>query len=134
METTLVMIKPDCVQKRMIGSIIGALENSGMTISEMKYTTLTKKEASDLYKEHKGKWHFDRNIKHVTSGGCVLIRIEGANAVTRCREFIESFRKAHQDVVIQPRNLVHATSDPDRVYDELSAVGFNGPKKLAVAV
>ena len=95
METTLVMIKPDCVQKRMIGSIIGALENSGMTISEMKYTTLTKKEASDLYKEHKGKWHFDRNIKHVTSGGC---------------------------------------SDPDRVYDELSAVGFNGPKKLAVAV
>ena len=134
METTLVMIKPDCVQRRMIGSVVGALENSGMVISDMRQTTLTKEEASSLYKEHEGKWHFDRNIKHVTSDPCVLIRIEGANAVARCREFVKAFRQAHQDVVIQPRNLIHATSDPDKVYDELSAVGFDGPKKFAVAV
>ena len=132
METTLVMIKPDCVQKRMIGSVIGALENSGMTISNMRLTILSQEEASELYKEHKGKWHFNRNIEHITSDACVVMKVDGENAISRCREFVEDFRQAHQDVVELPRNLIHATLDPDKVYDELSAVGLDSPKKLAL--
>ena len=123
-EQTLVMIKPDGVQRKMIGSVLSAIESAGMSITQMRHKTLTTAEATELYKEHKGKWHFDRNIRHVTSGPVVVIAVVGKQAVQRCREIVENFRANHQDVIRLPHNLVHATAEINKVSDELIAVGL----------
>lgn len=124
MEKTLVMVKPDCVSRRMVGVVISALESSGLFITRIELKTLTESEAIELYNEHQGKWHFSRNIKHVTSGPVVLLQVEGDEAVQRSRELVNNFRKAHEDVIVLPRNLLHATSRKDIVLHELKSVGF----------
>lgn len=125
MEKTLVMIKPDCVERRMIGSVILAIETRGLQISEMIMKTLSREEACSLYAEHEGKWHFERNIRHVTSGPAVVIEVMGHDVVRRCRDIVEQFRNSHKDVIELPRNLVHATSEADKASEELSAVGLD---------
>ncbi len=132
MERTLVLIKPDCVRRRMVGTLVTAIESTGLAIDQIQQKRLTSAEAGELYKEHKGKWHFERNIRHITSGPTVVIEVVGKHAINKCRELIENFRNNHRDVIHLPRNLVHATSDPDRAHDELSAVGLI-QKEFAVA-
>jgi len=122
-QNTLVIIKPDGVRRRMIGQIVGAIESLGLTILHLQQKLLSTAEAELLYKEHKGKWHFARNIKHVTSGSVVVIHIRGKEAITRCRQMVEGIREAHKDVVKNPKNIVHATSDIDKALKELESVG-----------
>lgn len=131
MQKTLVLIKPDCVQRHMVGSIVLAIESIGLEISQLQMKTLSREEACSLYAEHKGKWHFERNIRHVTSGPAIIIEVEGNGAVCRCREIVETFRRCHKDLVELPRNLVHATSEPDRVEEELLAVGLDNHVAVA---
>lgn len=124
MEKTLVMIKPDCVSRRMIGVVVTSIESSSLSITRMEQKQLTRESASNLYAEHKGKWHFTRNINHVISGPVVIMQVEGDNAVEQCRRMVENFRKAHEDVIVLPRNLLHATAEKKRAIKELEAVGF----------
>jgi len=121
-QDTLVLIKPDAVRRRMIGQIITAIESRGLMIVKLEQKTLTEDAATALYQEHQGKWHFQRNIRHVTSGSSVAIHVQGKDAVTRCRDMVETFRQSHKDMIKLPANLVHATSDPDRASKELAAV------------
>jgi nucleoside-diphosphate kinase len=131
MEKTLVMIKPDCVSRHMVGSVILAIESIGLEISQMHMKKLKRDEACALYAEHKGKWHFERNIRHVTSGPVVIMAVEGYKAISRCREIVESFRRHHEDIIDLPKNLVHATSEPTKVSVELSAVGLDNHVAVA---
>lgn len=122
-QDTLVLIKPDGVRRRMVGQIVGAIESLGLTIKQLVQKTLSTSQASSLYREHQGKWHFARNIKHVTSGPVVVIHIHGHEAISKCRTVVEGIREAHQDVIKLPRNIVHATSDPEKAGEELESVG-----------
>ncbi len=122
-QDTLVLIKPDAFRRRMAGQIITSVENLGLTIKTLIHKTLTEEEARELYAEHNGKWHFPRNIRHITSGPCVVIHVNGDDSVTRCRQMVETFRDSYKDVIRLPANLVHATSDFDRTNYELEAVG-----------
>lgn len=122
-QATLVMIKPDCIRRKMAGQVITSIESHGLSITGLHQKTLTKKEANELYKEHKGKWHFHRNIRHITSGPVIVIKVEGDDVVQICRQIVENYRHAHQDVVQLPKNLVHATADPEKTLEELEAVG-----------
>lgn len=122
-QNTLVLIKPDGVRRRMIGQIVGAIESLGLSILYLQQKILSIAEAELLYQEHKGKWHFARNIKHITSGPVVVINIRGEEALARCRQMAEGFREAHQDVIKLPKNIVHATSEPDKITQELESLG-----------
>ena len=122
-QNTLVLIKPDGVIRRMIGQIVGAIESRGLAILHLQKRTLSTEEVELLYQEHKGKWHFARNIKHVTSGPVVVIHVCGEDALARCRSVVKEIREAHKDVIKLPKNIVHSTSDLDRVEIELGAVG-----------
>ncbi len=121
-QDTLVLIKPDGVRRRMIGQIITAIESRGLAIQHLELIKLNTEQAENLYSEHKGKWHFSRNIKHITSGLVVVIKVHGNDAVNRCRSVIESYREANEDIINLPRNLVHATAEPSKAEDELNAV------------
>lgn len=122
-QNTLVLIKPDGVRRRMVGQIIGAIESRGLSILYLQQKILSTSEATSLYEEHKGKWHFARNIKHVTSGPVVVIHIRGDDALARCRSVVKEIREAHKDVIKLPKNIVHATSYIEKVQNELGSVG-----------
>jgi nucleoside-diphosphate kinase len=122
-QSALVLIKPDGVRRKMVGQIVGAIESLGFSIVHLEQKRLSINEATSLYEEHKGKWHFARNIKHITSGPVVVMHIRGEDAIARCRQMVTGIRDAHKEVIKLPKNIVHSTSDPERSEKELESVG-----------
>jgi nucleoside-diphosphate kinase len=88
MERTFVMAKPDAVQRRLIGEIIGRLERKGLTLAGMRYLRLTEGQAKELYKPHEGKPFHETLVKFVTSSPAVVSAWEGHQAVAIVRRMI----------------------------------------------
>ena len=85
MERTLVLIKPDAVQRGLIGEITSRLENKGLKISGMKLMKVSEELAGRHYGEHVGKPFFDALVNFITSSPIVALAIDGANAVAVVR-------------------------------------------------
>jgi len=83
-EQTLSMIKPDAVERNIIGSIISFLEENNLKILDIKVLQLTDEQAKKFYGIHKGKPFFESLIKNITSDKVV----EGDNAVGKYRELM----------------------------------------------
>ncbi len=88
MQRTFVMIKPDGVQRGLIGEIIERIEKKGLKIVGLKMIKLPKELAEKQYEEHKGKDFFEGLIKYVTSGPVVVMVVEGKNAVKAMRKLV----------------------------------------------
>ena len=85
-EQTLSMIKPDAVERNIIGSIISFLEENNLKILDIKVLQLTDEQAKKFYGIHKGKPFFESLIKNITSDKVVAMILEGDNAVGKYRE------------------------------------------------
>ncbi len=85
---TLAIIKPDGVQKNLIGQIITKITEAGFKIKAMKMVKLTKDSAGGFYEVHKGKPFYDDLLVYMTSGPCVPIALEKENAVEDFRKLI----------------------------------------------
>ena len=81
MERTLVLIKPDAVQRGLIGDITSRLENKGLRISGMKLMRISEELAGRHYGEHIGKPFFDSLVNFITSSPIVALAVDGDNAV-----------------------------------------------------
>jgi nucleoside-diphosphate kinase len=90
METTLLFVKPDGVQRRLVGRILSRLEDRGLQIVGLKMRTIPRELAEEHYGEHAGKPFFGRLIDYVTSGPVVLIAVRGLNAQKVCRKMMGS--------------------------------------------
>ncbi len=88
MEKTFVMIKPDGIQRRLIGDIIARFEKAGIKIVAMKFLMVSKKMAEKHYAIHKGKPFYDGLIKYITSGPVVAMVLEGNNVIERVRKMV----------------------------------------------
>ena len=84
-EQTLVLIKPDGVQRGLIGEIITRYEHKGLKIVAMKMLQLPRVAAEALYAPHRGKSFYDLLIKFMTSAPIVALAVEGQNAVELVR-------------------------------------------------
>jgi|GEM_PF-7110223 len=84
MEKTFVMIKPDGVQRGLIGEIISRIERKGLKIVAMKMLRISKELAKKHYAEHQGKSFFDSLISYITSGPVVAMVIEGKEVCKSC--------------------------------------------------
>ncbi|HON68753.1 MAG TPA: nucleoside-diphosphate kinase, partial [Phycisphaerae bacterium] len=80
MERTLIILKPDCVQRRLIGTVIQRFEQKGLTIAAMKLMQITRELAEQHYAVHKGKPFYPGLIEYITSGPVVVMVIAGPNA------------------------------------------------------
>ena len=85
MERTLVLIKPDAVQRGLIGEITSRLENKGLKISGMKLMKVSEELAGRHYGEHVGKPFFDALVNFITSSPIVALAVDGYNAVAVVR-------------------------------------------------
>lgn len=87
-ERTLSIIKPDGVEKNVIGKIIGRFEEEGLTIAAMELKHLSKNEAEGFYAVHKERPFFGELVEFMTRGPVVVMALEGEGAVAKNREIM----------------------------------------------
>jgi nucleoside-diphosphate kinase len=88
MEKTLSIIKPDAVERNLIGQIVSIFEKNYLTIHSIKKITLSKKMAEDFYFVHKARPFFNDLCTYMCSGPVVVMVLEGDNAVVKNREIM----------------------------------------------
>jgi len=88
MEQTLSIIKPDAVQKGVIGKIIDRFESNGLRIAAMKKIKLSEEVAGGFYAEHRERPFFGDLVAFMTSGPVVVMVLEGENAIAKNRDLM----------------------------------------------
>ncbi len=128
MERTFVMIKPDGVQRCLIGEIISRLERKGLKIVAMKMMKIERDLAERHYEEHREKPFFESLVSYITSGPVVAMVVEGKNAVKVVRNLVG----ATNPVEASPgtirgdfgmeigRNVIHASDSKESAEREIS--------------
>lgn len=116
-ERSLVIVKPDAVQRGLIGEIVARYERRGLKIAAMKLEQVSEETAAKHYGEHQGKPFYDGLVKYITSAPSVLMVVEGPDAVgivrttngaTKPAEAAPGTIRADFGLTIG-RNLVHAS-------------------------
>lgn len=88
LEQTLSIIKPDAVQKNVIGDIIHRFESQGLRVVAAKMIQMTQEQAAGFYIEHKGREFYEPLVDFMTSGPCVVQVLEGENAIALNRQIM----------------------------------------------
>ena len=88
MERTFAIIKPDAVERNLIGKILERIESNGFKIAGMKKIQLSQKEAKGFYYVHKERPFFDSLTEFMCSGPVILLVLEKENAITAWRDLM----------------------------------------------
>jgi nucleoside-diphosphate kinase len=127
MERTLVLLKPDCVQRRLMGRIIGRFEEKGLNIIAMKQMRVTAELARRHYAEHVQKAWYPELEAFITASPIVAMAVEGPEAIRVVREMVGATNglKAAPGTIrgdfgtSQQMNLVHASDGSEAARREL---------------
>lgn len=126
-ERSLVIIKPDAVQRALIGEIIARYEKRGLKIAAMKFEQVSRETAEQHYGEHKGKPFYEGLVGYITSAPSVLMVIEGPDAVGIVRKMNGATKPGEAEPgtiradfgLTIGRNLVHASDSPESAAREV---------------
>ncbi len=129
-EQTLIIIKPDAVERNLIGEIISRFENKGFKFVKLQMLSLTKEIAEKFYSEHKDKRFFTELVSFITSGNAVAAVIEGENVITTTRLMVgatKSFEAAPGSIrgdlgLGITNNIIHASDSPQSFEKEVNVV------------
>jgi nucleoside-diphosphate kinase len=121
LERTLILIKPDGVQRGLIGEIVGRFERRGLKLAGMKFLQVSQELAAQHYAEHEGKPFYPGLISYIQSGPVVAMVWEGPNAVALSRQLMGKTKPVDAEVgtiradlaVDVGRNLVHGSDKPE---------------------
>ncbi|MCC6176284.1 MAG: nucleoside-diphosphate kinase [Chloroflexi bacterium] len=121
MERTLILIKPDGIQRGLVGPILSRFEARGLKIVGMKLMQVPLELAQRHYAEHEGKAFYEGLLRYIRSGPVVALVLEGSNAISAVRKTIgttKSFEaepgSIRGDYALEVgRNLVHASDGPE---------------------
>ena len=127
-ERTLVILKPDAVQRGLVGEIIGRLERRGLKLVALDLRTIAPEIAARHYGEHQGKPFYAGLIEYITSGPVVLMVLEGPRAVEVTRATIGKTNPvdapsgtSRGDLgLITGRNLIHGSDAPASAEREIA--------------
>ena len=127
MERTLVIIKPDGVQRGLVGPILSRLEARGLKLVGLKLVQVSQELAERHYAEHEGKPFYPGLLQYITSGPVVVLCVEGTSAVQMVRNTVGATNPLNAapgtiraDWALDiGRNLVHASDAPDTAEREL---------------
>lgn len=128
MEQTYIMIKPDAVQRGLMGEIISRIEKRGLKVAAMKLKVMSEENAKEHYKEHEARPFFASLIEYVTSGPSVSMVVEGKNAISIMRAVNGATNPVDAlpgtirgDLAIETgRNVVHASDSEESAQREIS--------------
>lgn len=95
MERTFIMLKPDAIQRGLVGSIIGRFEDKGCKLVGMKLMKVERTLAEEHYAEHRGKGFFEPTVSYIMSSPVVATVWEGKNVVALARELMGATNPAN---------------------------------------
>ena len=128
MERTRIILKPDAVQRGLVGELISRFERRGLKVSALKLMSVAPELARRHYAEHEGKPFFAGLIDYITSSPVVVMALDGPGAIAVVRNTVGSTRPAEATPgsiradfgLMVGRNLVHASDGPEAAERELS--------------
>ena len=128
MERSLVLIKPDAMERELAGAIIGRLQQEGLKLKGLKMLRLDWSLAERHYAVHKGKSFFNDLIDYITSTPIVAAAFEGENAVERVRKLMGATDPAkaapgtiRKDFGLDlTRNAIHGSDSPENAEKEIA--------------
>lgn len=127
MKRTLSIVKPDGVEKGLIGEVIKRVEDNGLKVIGLKMVTMSKKEAEGFYAVHRGKSFFESLTRFMSSGPAVVMVLEGDNAIEKLRGLmgVTNPQEAAEGTLRRQfgsnieRNVVHGSDAPDTAAFEI---------------
>ncbi len=127
-QKTLIILKPDCTQRRLIGRIIQRFEDKGLTIAAMKLMRISTELAERHYAPHKGKPFYPGLIKYITSGPVVVMVLAGPGCIDICRRLMGKTFGFEADPgtirgdfgASKTYNLVHGSDSPESAETEIA--------------
>ncbi len=128
MEQSLVLVKPDGVQRGLIGEVISRLEHRGLRLVCARFMNVSKQLAETHYAIHKGKPFYEGLIQYITSAPVMAMVWEGPNAVAAIRQTMGATRPTeaapgslrHDFALEVGRNLTHASDEPANAEKEVA--------------
>lgn len=128
LQRTLIILKPDGVQRALVGEILGRFEQKGLKLVGLKMLTVGREQAEKHYSEHRGKFFFPGLVEYLTAGPIIAAVLEGPEAIPIVRLMVGSTRPweaspgtIRGDLALQGlRNLVHASDAPDTASAEIA--------------
>ncbi|MCA0754414.1 nucleoside-diphosphate kinase [Paenibacillus sp. N4] len=136
MERTFLMIKPDGVQRGLIGEIVSRLERKGLQLVAAKFLVVTKETAEKHYEEHKGKGFYEPLLEFISSGPSFAMVWQGDNVIALTRALIGKTDALEalpgtirSDFAVHTNfNLIHGSDSPANAAREIGI--FFSPSEL----
>ena len=127
METTLIILKPDAVQRGIMGRIISRFEDKGLQVVGAKLMLITRDLAERHYEPHRGKPFYEGLIKFMTSSPVLVLALQGVGAIEICRKLMGATFGSKADPgtirgdfgVSNSFNLIHGSDGPESAEREL---------------
>jgi nucleoside-diphosphate kinase len=128
MERTLILLKPDCVQRRLAGAVLQRFEQKGLRLAGLKLVQAGRPLAEQHYAVHKGKPFYDTLLKFLTSGPTLALVLEGREAVAVARSLIgptDGAKAAPGTIrgdfgISVQNNLIHGSDSPANAATEIA--------------
>ncbi len=128
MERTFVMVKPDGVQRGLVGEVIQRLEQRGLKLAAARFMRVSQQLAEEHYAVHKGKPFYEGLIQYITSGPVMAMVWEGPSAIAAVRQTMGATRPLeaapgtirHDFALEVERNLTHASDGPETAQQEIA--------------
>ncbi len=136
MEQTLIIVKPEGVQRGIIGNVLARFEQRGLKFAGLKLIHITPELAEEHYGVHKGKGFYPGLVKHITSGPVVVGVVEGPKAISVVRTTMGATNAAEAipgtirgDYAIEIGfNIIHGSDSPENATKEINL--FFKPEEL----
>ena len=127
MQRTFAIIKPDAVERQLVGAIVQRIEADGLRVRAMRLTRLSKAEAEGFYAVHRDKPFFDALTAFMSSGPAVVLVLEAPDAITRWRTLMGATDPAKADAgtlrrefgTSIERNATHGSDAPETAAFEM---------------
>ena len=127
METTLIIFKPDAVQRGLMGQILTRFENKGLKVVGAKLMQISQDLASTHYKDHQGKPFYDGLVSFMTSSPVMVLALQGNNAIAVCRKMMGATFGSNAESgtirgdfgVSNSFNLIHGSDSPEAAEREI---------------
>jgi nucleoside-diphosphate kinase len=136
MERTLIIFKPDAVQRGLCGQILARFENKGLQIAGLKFMQIPRQTAETHYAPHAGKGFYEGLVRFMTSSPVVVVALQGKNAITIARKMMGATFGINAEPgtirgdfgVSNAFNLIHGSDSPEAAAKELGL--FFAPGEL----
>jgi nucleoside-diphosphate kinase len=128
MERSLIIVKPDAVQRQLVGQILSRFERKGLVIAGIKLMQMSRELAERHYAPHKGQPFYPRLIKYITSGPVVVLVVQGLRAIETTRALMGKTFCFEADAgtirgdfgLSSTYNLVHGSDSPETAATEIA--------------